>query len=143
MDILSQPDTCYCAAARKTARLLSRVYDRHLASADMTMPQFSLMLLIARAGEITAAELAEKLGMDRTTLVRALKPLQRDGLVVDRRAGPKTRQLVYTLSEKGTAKVGEAMPLWLAAQREIETQMGTQRAEKLREDARDVVASLG
>jgi DNA-binding MarR family transcriptional regulator len=141
MDI-EQTDTCYCGATRKAARLITRIYDGQLAAAGMTIPQFSLIWSIGRAGSITAVELADRQAMDRTTLVRALKPLLRDGLVTHRRLSPKARQLAYSLSERGAAKLEQAMPLWVAAQREIEAQAGKARIENVRQTMRELTGSL-
>ena len=142
MDLLTQPDACYCAAARKAARVISRIYDNHLSGTGMSIPQFSILWILVRAGEITALELSNKLAMDRTTLVRALKPLQRDSLVVERRAEPKGRQLVYTISALGAVQVEQALPHWLAAQQEIETKMGRGRIGQIRQDAQDLLNTL-
>ncbi|HEY4200859.1 MAG TPA: MarR family winged helix-turn-helix transcriptional regulator [Devosiaceae bacterium] len=141
MDTLP-PDTCYFAATRQVARVMTRIYDKHLAPAGVTIAQFSLLRTIGRAGSITAAELADNQAMDRTTLVRALKPLQRDGLVTDRRLSPKGRQLGYSLSELGAARVAAAKPLWIEAQREIEVQIGKGAIERMRHDMQDLTASL-
>ena len=63
--------------------------------------------------------------MDRTSLVRALKPLQRDGLVVIGAAasgGP--RQNALALTAAGIAKLAEAEPLWRNAQNEFAERFG-------------------
>jgi DNA-binding MarR family transcriptional regulator len=49
--------------------------------------------------------------IDRTTLVRTLKPLQRDQLVTSRPNPKDVRQLVFSLTSAGRERVTEAIPL--------------------------------
>ena len=72
--------------------------------------------------------------MDRTTLLRALKPLQRDGLVNSKKSQSDPRQLILTLSAAGQRKLKEATRLWQKAQTEFETQVGSARAARMRSD---------
>ena len=76
------PYRCYALAARKNARHLSRLYDRWLAPAELSVSQFSILALVDAHGQLKITELADMLSMERTTLVRALKPLQTAGWVV-------------------------------------------------------------
>lgn len=80
------------------------------------------------------SELSRIMVMDRTTLLRAIKPLQRDGLVATASKQGDSRQLAFTVSPAGFRKIEESGPLWQAAQQEYETQIGTDRAARLRED---------
>ena len=49
--------------------------------------------------------------MDRTTLTRNLKPLERDGLILVE-VGKDRRERAITLSPKGKVVLGKAFPLW-------------------------------
>ena len=80
------------------------------------------------------AELANALVMDRTTLLRALKPLQREELLRSRPGTEDARQLVYTLSAAGQRKLKEAMPLWAKAQSELEAEVGAAPAARMRRE---------
>ena len=79
------PYLCYALAARKNARHLSRLYDRWLAPAELSVSQFSILALVDAHGQLKITELADMLSIERTTLVRALKPLQTAGWVVAER----------------------------------------------------------
>jgi DNA-binding MarR family transcriptional regulator len=72
--------------------------------------------------------------MDRTTLLRALKPLQRDGFIASRRGEEDSRQLILSLSAAGQRKLKEALAHWKIAQREFESEVGAARAARLRGD---------
>jgi DNA-binding MarR family transcriptional regulator len=77
-------------------------------------------------------QLARALVMDRTTLLRAMKPLQRDGLVRNTPSADDPRQKVFLLSSSGERKLKHAIPLWAKAQEEFEIAFGSRQAAQLR-----------
>jgi len=127
------PHLCYALAARQNARHLSRLYDSHLAPAGLSVSQFSILSLLEAYDTLKITKLAEMLIMERTTLVRALKPLQTAGWVV---AGkPESgRSFDVTLSRSGLKKVAEAVPLWKSAQAAFEQEVGQERAVRIRNE---------
>lgn len=122
---------CNCFAIRSAARQATQLYDRHLARAGLRTTQFSVLATLSRQGPLAISQLAARMAMDRTTTGRALRPLEREGLVV---IGPgrdgRTRAL--TLSEAGLAKLKEAAPLWRDAQDAFEAGYGRREAADLR-----------
>jgi DNA-binding MarR family transcriptional regulator len=66
---------CACAQVRRLARKLSSLYDNLLSPEVLAITQYSVLVNIERTGQLTHAALAEKVGMDRTTLTRKLRPL--------------------------------------------------------------------
>ena len=78
------------------------------------------------------ADLAGVLVMDRTTLLRAMKPLQREGFLKNTSSPADPRQLVFTLSPAGERKLKQALPLWNKAQEEFEAEVGPREAGQLR-----------
>ena len=125
---------CNCFAARQAARHLTKLYERHLSGVGLTSAQFSILVAVDEAEEITMAELASALVMDRTTLLRALKPLQREELLRSRPSADDARLLVYALSAAGERRLEQAMPLWSKAQSELEAQVGAGAAARMRRD---------
>ncbi|HEY0207550.1 MarR family winged helix-turn-helix transcriptional regulator [Acerihabitans sp.] len=130
----STPGTeiCHCLAARRNARYLSRLYDRYLSAARISVSQFSVLVSISEHPDISISELAKSMVMERTTLVRALKPLQAEGFI-DSRAEGQRFALRFTLSPAGKAKVSECEPYWAAAQNEYESSVGRRMAVSIRE----------
>ena len=61
--------------------------------------------------------------MDRTTLTRNLKPLEREGLT-EVVAGNDARTRHVRVTGKGLKTLGEALPLWEAAQRHVVKSLG-------------------
>jgi DNA-binding MarR family transcriptional regulator len=79
--------------------------------------------------------------MERTTLVRALKPLQRDGLVAATAAPDDARTHVFSLTAHGEGVLDEAAVAWTAAQREFHDRFGGARAKALRTELFDLTAA--
>lgn len=122
---------CNCFAIRSAARQTSQFYDRYLARAGLRTTQFSVLSMLSRHGPLAIGELAARMAMDRTTTGRALRPLEREGLVT---IGPgrdgRTRAL--SLTEAGGAKLKEAAGLWREAQGAFEELYGAAEAAELR-----------
>ena len=129
----SGPRLCYALAARKSARYLSRLYGSHLAPAGLSVSQYSILRLLKEHGRLKITELAEILIMERTSLVRALKPLQVSGWVVAERSD-NGRAFDVTLSPSGLEKVTDAIPLWAEAQAAFEGEVGRDRAIRFRDE---------
>lgn len=70
--------------------------------------------------------------MERTSLVRAIAPLEKSGLIV--KSPPKHgRALEFKLTDQGAQKIRDATPLWKAAQEDFENTFGKEKAASLRE----------
>ncbi|WP_296187315.1 MarR family winged helix-turn-helix transcriptional regulator [Pseudomonas sp. UBA1879] len=81
--------------------------------------------------DIFIADLAQIMVMERTTLVRALKPLQAAGFIVSRAEGKRSASRLL-LSPEGKAKFEATLPAWNAAQAELEAEMGEDLAASMR-----------
>jgi DNA-binding MarR family transcriptional regulator len=120
---------CTCFKLRKLTRAMSRLYDQHMASVGLKTTQYSLLANAARAA-LPVAELAELLGMDRTTLTRNLKPLLDAGWVV-LMPGQDSSQRIVTITDDGRAKVKQAFVVWRQAQAAVEHQLGRETVRAL------------
>ncbi|WP_243491553.1 MarR family winged helix-turn-helix transcriptional regulator [Massilia violaceinigra] len=119
---INKPLGCTCFKLRKLTRAMSRLYDQHMAAVGLKTTQYSLLANVAR-GALPVAELAERLGMERTTLTRNLKPLADAGWVATR-PGADSRQRIVTITESGQVKLGEAYLVWCGAQQAFEQLVG-------------------
>ena len=122
---------CDCSQARRFARKLSSLYDGLLSPEDLTITQFSLLADIERAGQVSHAVLAEKVGMERTTLTRNLRPLTRAKWVTAE-TGEDRRQHLLQLTAAGRRKLVRCLPLWEEAQRQFLSQFGAESLQELR-----------
>jgi DNA-binding MarR family transcriptional regulator len=125
-------DECTCFALRQAARHVTQIYERHLDQVGLTAAQFTILARLARTPNLTMLDLADAMVMERTTLVRAMKPLQRDGLVVAEAAEHDGRTFLFSLTKQGEATFDQAAIAWRAAQDEFEEKFGPARAKALR-----------
>jgi DNA-binding MarR family transcriptional regulator len=129
-------DSCNCFASRKAARLITKLYEDHLASAGVTSSQFALLAHLDEAGQASIRELVDALAMERTSVVRALQPLERDGLALQAPDRDDARRNVVRLTAAGRKRLQQAIPLWQAAQAEFERRFGSGLAQQMRESVR-------
>ncbi|KVL34051.1 MarR family transcriptional regulator [Burkholderia territorii] len=134
MNDIQISQACNCLALRQAARFVTQLYERHLAPAGVTPAQFSIMANLSRRPGLLMSELADTLVMDRTTLLRALKPLQRDGFVAATASEHDARAHALSLTKLGERTYAQAKVAWQAAQDEFETQFGRERAKALRDE---------
>ncbi|MGF6372734.1 DNA-binding MarR family transcriptional regulator [Paraburkholderia sp. MM5496-R1] len=121
-----------CFAIRQAARHISQIYDRHLSNVGLTITQFSLLGRLKRTGPMTMKQIAEAMRMQRTTLVRTIQPLRRDGLVSSEAMGADARALLISLTAAGEERQDAGRAHWYAAQAEFEHRFGEERAAALR-----------
>lgn len=124
---------CNCFASRKAARLITKLYEDHLSRVGLTSTQFSILVYVDEIGTVSMKDLVETLAMERTSVVRALQPLERDGFVVIGPDQEDARRNVVCLTHAGRAKLAEAVPVWQQAQAEFESRFGAGMAAQLRE----------
>jgi DNA-binding MarR family transcriptional regulator len=115
--------SCVCLGVRRAARAVSRRYDEALRPVGITSGQFSLLSGLFGEAGLPLGSLADRMGMDRTTLNRNLKPLEEEGLI-DSRAGEDARQRLLMLTPAGTARLEAALPLWAEAQSDSQLRLG-------------------
>lgn len=113
-------DTCLCLHVQRAARILARRFDEALRPVELTNGQFSMLMSLNRPDPVRMRDVADLLGMDRTTLTAALKTLERRGFVVSAPDPDDRRGRLVSLTERGGARLGEALPIWIETHREVE-----------------------
>ena len=117
---------CACFDLRKATRAVSRMYDDFLRDAGVNVTQFSLLRLIRTEKEISVSTLGRYMVMDRTSITRALAPLERDTLIKSRSGADKRIRMV-SLTKKGRKLVEDAEPKWRRAQEALLEAIGEDR----------------
>ncbi len=136
-------DRCLCLHVQRAARVLARDFDAALRPHGLTNQQFSLLMALNRPAPPRIGEIAPLLGMDRTTLTAALKPLARAGLAVLTRDPSDRRTARLALTDAGRARLKQAMPDWRAAQDAVERALGDVEPGALRAALRALSAPAG
>jgi DNA-binding MarR family transcriptional regulator len=125
-------ESCFCSQLRRTARLISILYDDALAPAGVTVTQYTLLAKIGRADGLSRTALAGELGMDRTTLTRNLAPLEKARLIANN-SGEDRREKLLRLTADGRKRLASAKPRWREAQEQMLSHLGANRWRHLQE----------
>lgn len=125
-------DHCLCLHAQRAARTLARRFDQALRPLGLTNGQFSLLMSLNRPKPAAMGPVAALLGLDRTTLTAALKPLERRGLVATSPDAEDRRSRLLALTEEGEALLAKAVPIWREAHAEVDRLLAPHGADDLR-----------
>ncbi|WML34483.1 MarR family winged helix-turn-helix transcriptional regulator [Clostridium sp. OS1-26] len=118
-----KPSPCNCLNIRRASQAVTEVYDEFLAPSNLKIGQFALLRHIKQLEPVSVSDLALIIRLDRTTLVRNLKPLEKSGFVEDiSEEGARNRQL--KLTDKGIETYKYAEELWEKAQSFLEEYLG-------------------
>jgi DNA-binding MarR family transcriptional regulator len=136
---------CLWLRARRLSRVMTRAYDEALRPLGIQISQLGLLNVVALCGEGggSMSTIAEILVMDRTTLSRNLRPLERSGLIKIVRAPDDGRARLVVLTPAGRRIIEEATPLWQQAHRKTIEALGPTAAADLRERLDAAVVAAG
>jgi DNA-binding MarR family transcriptional regulator len=138
--ISTNPAACNCLALRQATRHVTQFYDQFLTPVGVRATQYSILARLSRKGPLTINALAAELVMDRTTLGRNIRPLQRDGLVSIGPGEADRRKKELRLTLAGSARFAAAQKAWTKAQSDFERTFGARRARALRVLLEDVAS---
>jgi DNA-binding MarR family transcriptional regulator len=113
---------CACATARHVARTLTQLYDIALRDTGLEAPQFALLMAIEKIGPCNQSALGERYALDKTTVSRNLKWLERQGWV-HVASGKNRRERELTLTAEGRKRLAAAHPKWRGAQALLRSEM--------------------
>jgi DNA-binding MarR family transcriptional regulator len=133
---------CTCFAVRRTARALTQMYDAALAPAGIRSTQYMVLAAIGEKTDISVHDLANAMVMDRTTMGRNLRLLERDGLVVMHVAEQDRRRLDIALTRKGKTLLEGAYPLWKHAHDSLTKTHGKEFLDEFRGMLNEVSPNL-
>jgi DNA-binding MarR family transcriptional regulator len=121
---------CACANLRRAARAITRLYNRELRSEHIEITQFTLLMALDLAGEVSQGQLGKLLALDSTTLTRMLEPLRKKGWIKEKE-GDDRRFRMIRLTAAGRKKLAQSMPFWKKAQDLVQEAIGEQTMNQL------------
>lgn len=128
---------CFCGALLVAARSVTRLYNEELRSAGIEATQYSILMMLRSLGPVPLGALGERLAVDKTTISRNIKLLERHRWVaLDR--GQDARERVVSLTDAGAAKLDKARPGWNRAQKRMRAALASGEFEILRARFPDV-----
>ena len=127
---------CACDDLRKATRTVTRMYEDFLRDEELSVTQFSLLSVIRAGKELSVSTLGRDMGLDRSSITRALAPLERDGLIHSR-PGADKRIRIVSVTNKGRKLVEDAEPKWRQAQEALMQTIGEDCWRAMRRLLRD------
>ncbi|MEO6800343.1 MAG: MarR family winged helix-turn-helix transcriptional regulator [Rhodanobacter sp.] len=119
-------------ASRRAARAITREFDVSLRVHGLRATQFTLLAALHLAGPRSIGEMAELLGVDRTTLTRNLAVAEASGWVTVRADRGDARSRRARITAQGARMLAVALPSWRKTQQSLTDTIGKQMAASLR-----------
>jgi DNA-binding MarR family transcriptional regulator len=138
---LSAMENCVCFNLRWVTRVVTQFFDAEMRRHGIRPTQRSILLALNAKESWSMAELSDWLGMDRTTLVRNLRPLQRDGLS-QAIGGGRGWRVELSITAKGRKKIKESQQAWRSAQSTAVKTLGEQRWSAILSDLETAALAL-
>ena len=132
-------ETCAGINVRLAARRISGFLEERMRATGLNIAQFGLMTHIAAAHDDTIGALAERCGLDQSTLSRNLRLLEREGLVEIVTAEKDLRRRAVWLTEKGACGLEAAMPVWRRAHAALAVLIRPEQVRALASRTRNLV----
>jgi DNA-binding MarR family transcriptional regulator len=138
---LSAAENCVCFNLRWVTRAVTQFYDAEMRRHGIRPTQGTILTSLNGKESWNMAELSDWLGMERTTLVRNLRPLQRDGLV-QAVGGGRGNRVELAITAKGRKQIQKLAPAWKSAQSAAVKTLGRKRWSAVLSDLETAALAL-
>jgi len=138
---LTSVENCTCFNVRRTARVITQFFDAEVRRHGLRPTQTPILRALQAKSGWSMSELSEWLGMERTTLLRNLGPLRRDGLVRVK-GGGRGGHVKVEISEKGQKALAQMHPAWRSVQDKVVATLGKERWSAIITDLAAVATKL-
>ena len=124
-------DSCAGLNARLAARRITSFLNRRMQDSGLTLAQFGLMAQIAAARDDSLSELAQRTGLEQSTLSRNLQVLEAAGLIEIAARDRDARRRAVWLTEKGALSLRGGLADWKRAHGELAKRLDPEAARRL------------
>jgi DNA-binding MarR family transcriptional regulator len=131
--------TCAGLHSRLAARRITQFLDREMAVGGLSTAQIGLMAQIAAAADDTLGALAQRTGLDQSTLSRNLRALEAGGLVEIAIVESDLRRRMVWLTETGARRLEKAIPVWRAAHAKLAERLSVELARQFANEAETLI----
>jgi DNA-binding MarR family transcriptional regulator len=138
---MSTMENCVCFNLRWVTRKVTQFYDTEMRRHGIRPTQGTILTSLNARDSWNMADLSDWLGMDRTTLVRNLRPLQRDGLV-QAVGGGRGNRVELAITSKGRKPIEKLAPAWRSAQMAAVKTLGKKRWSAILSDLEAAALAL-
>ena len=138
---LTAAENCVCFNLRWVTRAVTQFYDAEVRRLGVNPNQGSILGALYSKDSWNMADLSDWMGMERTTLVRNLRPLERDGFVKST-GGGRGNRVELAITATGRKQVERLMPAWRSAQRAMVETLGAKRWSAILSDLEKAALAL-
>ena len=138
---MAATENCVCFNLRWVTRAVTQFYHAEMRRYGIRPTQGSILASLHTKDSWNMAELSDWLGMDRTTLVRNLRPLQRDGFV-KAVGGGRGNRVELAITAKGRKQIEKLTPAWKSAQSAVVKTLGEKRWSAILSDLETAALAL-
>jgi DNA-binding MarR family transcriptional regulator len=131
---------CAGWASRLAARRITNFLEERIQEGGLRLAQMGLMAQIAAAPDDTLGALAERTGLEQSTLSRNLRGLEALGLVEIAVAAEDQRRRAVWLTEEGARRLEAAIPVWRQAHAALAERLEPELALRLGAASEELVA---
>jgi DNA-binding MarR family transcriptional regulator len=133
---------CPALRVRQASRVLAKVFDDELAKFGLLSSQLPVLAAAALFGDSGApmSKLAQAVLMDRTTLTRSIRPLERAGLLRVARSPEDARTKIVVITRSGERMIESIFPVWERVLKQIKKSLGVEMLTELHARLDQVIA---
>jgi DNA-binding MarR family transcriptional regulator len=128
-------ESCAGWNSRLAARRITQFLDREVESCGLTAAQLGLMAQIAVISDDRLGALAQRTGLDQSTLSRNLRTLEGEGLIEIVMVETDLRRRAVWLTETGARRLEAAIPIWRRAHTKLAKGLSPNLARRLADQA--------
>jgi DNA-binding MarR family transcriptional regulator len=134
-------ENCVCFNMRRVSRVFAQFFVSELNHHGLLPTQTPILTALSSYPDASMADLSDWLGMDRTTLVRNLRPLERDGLVKSAGKG-RGNKVSLSITPKGRTALQKFVPDWQVTQQKVIKTLGAERWTEIFRDLERATQAL-
>ena len=142
-DALEVVTNCSGWNSRLAGRRITLFLESRIAGSGLTIAQLGLLAQIAAASDDTLGALAERSGLDQSSLSRNLHALERGGMVEIAIVETDQRKRAVWLTERGATRLEAAISVWQSAHAELAARLDPELARRLASASEALVAPKG
>ena len=136
-DCMEFGHTCVVYNLRRTSRAITQLYEEHLKPSGLLPTQFTLLAAVKVMGPVQMSKIADELILDRSTLTRNIRLLEKNGFLLISPLKGDQRIREINITSIGLNKLKEAVPYWQEAQNLITKMLTNTRVDRMLNDLRE------
>ena len=132
-------EACAGWNSRLAARRITQFLDGEMEGLGLTAAQLGLMAQIAAISDDTLGALAQRTGLEQSTLSRNLRTLEGEGLIEIAVVESDLRRRAVWLTETGARRLEAAIPAWRKANAKLARRLLPDLARRLADEAEALI----